>query len=370
MKYIYFGKRCREGGSPLKVLIRVIIIAAVFFSISIYFNFGEKSQKNKVLNGEKNITQKEDPETTSSGGSLQSGSKLAMPKEGLAGIIGQDTKDIIKTFGNPIRKDMSAYGYEWWIYNQNQENYIQIGVQGSKAVTAYGTGGQVNVAPFKIGQPINEIFSKVTMPSSINIQQNGTTYRFELSEDDMNTRPIVKLGNIYAQIYLDKFTGSVSSVRYLDSQTLVSQRPYELIYRGELAQPKEPDENHWRMIEEGNERQIYDLTNIIRSRFELNTLEGLPDVSQVAFLHSKDMMTDEYFSHTSPTKGELKDRLKDGHITYTIAGENIAANYVDGIEAVEGWLNSKGHRDSLLNDEYTGIGVGVYRKYYTQDFIR
>jgi len=181
---------------------------------------------------------------------------------------------------------------------------------------------------------------------------------------------LIKLDNIYAQLYLDKFSGSVSSVRFLDPDTLVQLRPYELIYRGQLAQQTAPDELHWKMIEEGNKSQIYDITNIIRSRFELEKLEFLDDVSEVAYLHSKDMLTDEYFSHTSPTKGELTDRLEENNISYTLAGENIAANYVDGIAAVEGWLNSKGHRDAMLNEEFTGIGVGVYRKYYTQNFVK
>ncbi|MEK1830243.1 CAP domain-containing protein [Priestia megaterium] len=52
-----------------------------------------------------------------------------------------------------------------------------------------------------------------------------------------------------------------------------------------------------------------------------------------------------------------------------MAGENIASNYQDGIAAVEGWLNSEGHRKALLNKEFTRLGVGVYEKYYTQNFI-
>lgn len=52
------------------------------------------------------------------------------------------------------------------------------------------------------------------------------------------------------------------------------------------------------------------------------------------------------------------------------AGENIAYNYVDGPAAVEGWLNSEGHRKALLNEDYTHLGVGVDHKYYTQNFIK
>ncbi|MFB4475823.1 CAP domain-containing protein, partial [Oceanobacillus caeni] len=30
---------------------------------------------------------------------------------------------------------------------------------------------------------------------------------------------------------------------------------------------------------------------------------------------------------------------------------------------------SEGHREALLSEDYTHIGVGVYRLYYTQNFL-
>ncbi|WP_373370355.1 CAP domain-containing protein [Alkalicoccobacillus plakortidis] len=50
-------------------------------------------------------------------------------------------------------------------------------------------------------------------------------------------------------------------------------------------------------------------------------------------------------------------------------GENIALNYVDGAAAVEGWLNSEGHRVNLLHEGFTELGVGVYEKSFTQNFL-
>jgi uncharacterized protein YkwD len=62
--------------------------------------------------------------------------------------------------------------------------------------------------------------------------------------------------------------------------------------------------------------------------------------------------------------------LTAANVPFQMAGENIAAHYVDGPAVVEGWLNSKGHRESLLSGDFTHLGVGVYQKYYTQNFIR
>ena len=81
------------------------------------------------------------------------------------------------------------------------------------------------------------------------------------------------------------------------------------------------------------------------------------------------MSESDDFSHTSKKFGSLSDRLEAAKVAYKSAGENIAVNYTDGPAVAEGWLNSKGHRESLLNEEFTHLGVGVYQKYYTQNFI-
>jgi uncharacterized protein YkwD len=57
-------------------------------------------------------------------------------------------------------------------------------------------------------------------------------------------------------------------------------------------------------------------------------------------------------------------------ITYKSAGENIAMGQFDAIEAHEGWMNSLGHRENILNKDFTMLGVGAKGEYYTQNFIR
>ena len=274
-------------------------------------------------------------------------------------------------FGEPSRIDPSSYGYEWWIYNEEDEmNYMQVAVQDGKVVSIYALGSELNIAPFYIGQPINELYQSASLETTIDIEWNDNSYRFELAEEDLGTRPLIRLGDVFAQIYIDKFTGMVTSVRFLDVATLIEQKPYELIYRGELPEEEALSDEEWSLVEEGNSQQIFDITNIIRKRFDLEQVEWDQATAEVAFLHSLDMYIEDYFSHDSPTKGNLGDRLQEGNVSYQTAGENIAAQYVDGIAAVEGWLNSKGHREALLNEEFTRLGVGVYRKIYTQNFIK
>lgn len=292
------------------------------------------------------------------------------PEKGVGSLLGKDIEAMKSVLGEPTRVDLSAYGFHWWIFNNDLDQYIQAGVLNGKVVTAYGIGPELNAEPFRIGQPVEEIFSLNVIEPEVTFELNGSSYKFELSEQDMNTRPMIKMGEYFVQLYIDKFTGSVSSIRYMDKDTLVKQRPYEMVYRGELLEPPVPTEGDWLRIEAGTEKQILDITNVMRSRHALENLQWDDKTAEVAFAHSKDMAEEDYFSHESKEFGDLSDRLKAADVLYELAGENIAANYTDAPAVVEGWLNSESHREALLNNEFTHLGVGVYRKHYTQNFVK
>lgn len=293
-----------------------------------------------------------------------------LPADGILSLMNKSSEEITALFGEPDRIDPSAYDYDWWIYEQANDKYIQIGILDQKVVTVYGIGSEVNAKPFKIGQPVQEVFKIAPVSPSLSLEYAGNSYRFEFSEEDMNTRPTVKLGDVFVQLYIDKFDGILSSIRVLDSETFIKQRSYEVTYRGELIEAKENSEEKWEKIESGSEQQILSITNVIRTRHGIPLVKWDDVTSQVAFLHSEDMKLNNYFSHESPTEGTLVDRLAEFNVKYEMAGENIAAQYVDGIAASEGWLNSKGHREALLNEEFTHLGVGVDGLYYTQNFIK
>lgn len=284
-------------------------------------------------------------------------------------IIGRTTDEVIREFGQPIRKDETPYGYTWWIYKAEGQ-YFQIGVEDKKVVTLYSIGPKVSIEPLLIGQPYTDVLKNLPITKEVNVTSALGSYQFLLTEEDIVQRPLVPLGeNLYMQLYFDHFTERLSSVRLLTANVLLKHRPYEVYYRGELPDNPLILSKDWARIEEGMEKQIFDITNMIRNRFEHQQLGWDQKIASVAFQHSKDMAEHNYFSHISPEGKGLQERLKDHKVYYFSAGENIAAQYPDAPAAVEGWLNSEGHREALLNKDYTHLGVGVYRDYYTQNFL-
>lgn len=292
------------------------------------------------------------------------------PEQGISRIIGKPSQSLINTYGNPVRIDPSYYGFDWWIYDGEDIPYMQVGVKNNRVVSVIATSPKTDVSPFKIGATLESLYHDIKMQSEIELEYEGGLYRFELYESDLNSRPLIPLGDIFAQLYFDNFSGELLFIRFMDKETLLVLRPYDLTYWGELIEPPELTEDEWDGADTASAKQIFELTNIVRKRNGLPDLTWDEKTAEVAYFHSQDMFETETFSHESEKYGDLAERLKTREVYYEAAGENIASQYIDSVAVVSGWLNSKGHRDTLLNEEFTHLGVGVYKKYYTQNFIK
>ncbi len=126
------------------------------------------------------------------------------------------------------------------------------------------------------------------------------------------------------------------------------------------------------------EARTLEAVNQVRQANGLQPLRLASDLSEIARAHSRDMMERGYFAHKSPEGHDLIVRLaRSGIKDWRYIAENLAYNagYLDPVTvAVEGWLNSPGHRRNMLNKQLTESGIGVAidnsgRIYFTQVFI-
>lgn len=284
--------------------------------------------------------------------------------------MGESVEKLESQLGKPVRKDLSAYDYTWWVYTDHKKSYIQFGVQNGKIMTIYVIGDGVESSPIEIGQTYDEMNKQLPFEQSVTFQKGISSYEFQLSDEDIQMRPLLKMtDDIFIQCYFDTETNRLSSIRVVNGETLVKHKAYEMQYRGKLLVAEKLSGKQWSKVEAGMEQQIFDITNVMRQSFKKSQLKWDESVKEVAYLHSKDMAENHYFSHESQNGDGLKERLAANEVFYFSAGENIAAQYVDAPAAMEGWLNSKGHREALLNDSYTHLGVGAYQLYYTQNFL-
>jgi uncharacterized YkwD family protein len=121
------------------------------------------------------------------------------------------------------------------------------------------------------------------------------------------------------------------------------------------------------------EMLLLKLVNQERTRRKLAALTLEVALSKVAEAKSQEMVNNHYFSHQSPTYGSPFEMMKQFGIDYRTAGENIACN--QSVEAAhQALMESTGHRENILNTQFTHIGIGIVNggqcgKMLTQQFI-
>lgn len=120
-------------------------------------------------------------------------------------------------------------------------------------------------------------------------------------------------------------------------------------------------------------KQVLNLVNQERAKQGLSALKLDAKLNHAAQKKAEDMRDKNYFDHQSPTYGSPFDLMRSEGISYSTAGENIAAGQQSAQAVMESWMNSSGHRANILNSKYKYLGVGFctggrYGTYWVQEF--
>ena len=105
---------------------------------------------------------------------------------------------------------------------------------------------------------------------------------------------------------------------------------------------------------------IVQWTNSQREEYGLPPLKENSKLDNSAAMKAKDMLSKQYFDHVSPSGEEVDDLAEAADYRFVVIGENLAlGNFQDDEALVQGWMNSQGHRQNILNEKYQEIGTAV-----------
>jgi uncharacterized protein YkwD len=103
--------------------------------------------------------------------------------------------------------------------------------------------------------------------------------------------------------------------------------------------------------------EVLQLVNVERRNAGLSTLSANAALTAAANTRASELMRS--FSHTRPDGRSASSALTDHSVSLSYGGENIASGYSTPQSVVDGWMNSTGHRNNILNRSQTHLGVGV-----------
>ena len=118
-------------------------------------------------------------------------------------------------------------------------------------------------------------------------------------------------------------------------------------------------------------------TNAIRGTKGLGPYRWNEQLAAMAQAHSDDMAANNYMDHMDSSGLDPGERIRALGIKWKLMGENVDGGLRDPFAAAHDWFHSvKGHREEILSEKYTDMGVGfAYRSgtrfgiYGTQDFM-
>ncbi|HYK09114.1 MAG TPA: CvpA family protein [Candidatus Eisenbacteria bacterium] len=124
--------------------------------------------------------------------------------------------------------------------------------------------------------------------------------------------------------------------------------------------------------DEQAELQMLQMVNTEREKVGLSDVHMNDLLQKVARAHAQDMLQRGYFSHYSPEGLNPFDRMDKAGVVYASAGENLAFSPTVDL-AMQGLMNSPGHKANILSKDFgkVGIGVidaGVYGEMFVQEF--
>lgn len=272
--------------------------------------------------------------------------------------LGSTKAEVEKTAGKEKRSSLNEYGVKWYTYHEDYKNFFMTAYDDNNRVVGIYTnqdlissaigikrGSTRDIVRGGLGNPLTEI------------QKGNVYYKIEKNQD----YDVYLKDGSFITIFYDKHQNNTVTAIQMISEKAEQTKP-------DFYTTPSPQ------LMEGFEYQLFDLTNATRVNHGLSILTWDVHVRGTAREHSSDMAENQYFDHTNQKGQSPFDRMQEDDVVFTFAGENLAYGQLSSIFAHEGLMNSLGHRENILRNEFEFLGVGVAfndqsQPYYTQNFF-
>ena len=222
------------------------------------------------------------------------------------------------------------------------EDYIPLG----KTIPLIATQDSVKINEDRsaIGQALdalaytNKMTKEIMFDAALSAVKNGTSIKWK---DNFAKKNATFLEDGYIIGYLEMSLGEETRetrihrvlpklVRKLPPELSVTQDEWEILIR----------------------------SNVERSKFKCTLLSAVAPLQEACNIREKELV--KVFSHTRPDGTGFQTSISPD-FKYKGVGENLhlcATNHATPEDAMNGWMNSPGHRANILRDSFDYIGVG------------
>lgn len=209
---------------------------------------------------------------------------------GLSRLIGMTEKEVLAKFPEAKKKWTSTLGVQWYVVGTDLKNAFEFGIKDHVVSDVFAIGTDVDTEPFKIGMTLADISEITTVFSNFTVEYGDQSYQLELTEEDMNYRPIVAFNNnSFANLHINQETGELIAVRYLDKRLLLEMFANQVMNSSLINDELELIGN-WDLVDRDNLEHFKYLMRLLSQRdkhhsfYEVSAMSHQADASLDSFV--------------------------------------------------------------------------------------
>lgn len=105
---------------------------------------------------------------------------------------------------------------------------------------------------------------------------------------------------------------------------------------------------------------VEEQTNVQRSENGIPGLDASEKLRDSACAKADDMIARDYWGHHAPDgTGDPFMFIREADVDFYTAAENLFYSTPGGPDPVDSWMQSPGHRENIVNPDFTRVGVCV-----------
>ena len=358
-------KRILEFGVCLFVVISFVYMKPVVSS------YNQPKPKNDLIVEEVKVSHKSVP-------------YYELNTTGMATHIGKTKVQFEKEFPNPKKTWTSFNGTEWLVYGDNVEDYYQVEIKNHVVSSIFLLGDHLESEPFSMGMNLVDLAEITTIFSNFNFEYGDEKYEVELTEDDMNYRPLVAFNNgTFAMLHINQGNGKLMAIRYLDKNSLLSIMPYQMNQENKVKESLETEESAWPKVNQDNRDQLITIINLLRlreekegylvdSKLQLGTAKSLEILQKTPELVFTEPDRKELWEKVFDQNDETKSFLLNNKELSLLAGEtDLDEKKTHGIFyypvadvpfMITNWYGSRFFHEELTHKKDKRIGVSFEKE--------
>lgn len=266
----------------------------------------------------------------------------------------QAEADYPKSGGTLIDRYTSEYpGYDWEVRRTASEEFVALTKDG-KDYGKYRSKNGVTTQGAVLNKDTEATLAKKGWKAVKSYRKGNTNYLLNLDH-----AAVYEKNDRYVTYFFDQHDGNKVKA------TLAIPKDVEAKKSGFYGTASSA-------LRTTDEKLMLRLMNWDRAEYKRGALTPYNALKPVTRAHSENMAKNNFFSHTDPQGRDPFKRMKEKGIRFSTAGENLSMGYPNVFAAHWGLMNSKGHRDNIMNNDFKQADVGVaFREnspYFTINF--